>query len=313
MILNEKQVKSIAVGAITTELKEDGYHFFKCTEKQLAAFAALDEGLGKRALATTGVRLDFHTDSKRLRFSANGGGRYELHIDGLLKERFYTEEKAVFSYEREDNAKSAEYRVTLVLPAHGAGVISEIELDDGATLRPHTFDRRFLFIGDSITQGWNSSINALSFAYRTSFFYNAESVIQGTGGAFFHESTFDALPFDPDTVFVALGTNDFGHFQSMEEMSAHANAHLALIAEAYKGKKIYYISPIWRASQERPMGSFAKCRSTLIAIAEKYGFEHIDGFSLVPSHPAFFTEDLLHPNDIGFSMFSENLIRTLER
>lgn len=309
MKLTEEQIKGITFGALKIERCEDGYHFFEYTEKQLAFFASLDEGLGNRAKTTTGVRLDFHTDARAVRFSVNGGGKYELLINGLLKEQFFAKEPTALSYEAEG---AGPYRVTLALPSHGVGVLEGLELEGESVFAPHAFDCRLLFIGDSITQGWNTDIDTLSYAYRVSFFYNAESVIQGTGGAFFHEGTFDAIPFDPDKVIVALGTNDFNHYKTVEDMAARADAHLACIAEEYKDKPRYYISPIWRASQERAMGSFGECRAALIALAEKHGFTHIDGFSLVPAHPVFFDPDLLHPNALGFSQFSENLIHALE-
>jgi len=315
MKLTEEQIKSITVGALSITREDGVYRFFKCTESQLRFFDKADEGLGRRARTTTGVRLDFHTSSPYLAFEAVGGGKYEVFVDGMLSDQFCVtdtdrcrcELRAPLGDEKE------EYRVTLLLPSHGIGVLSYVELADGATLTPHVFDERLLFIGDSITQGWDTHIDGLSFAYGLSFFFNAESVIQGTGGAYFHEGAFDRLPFTPDRVFVALGTNDFGHYATKEEMAAHADAHLALIAKEYAGKPLYYISPIYRASQEKPMGSFAEAREALIALAEKHGFTHIDGLTLVPPHAFFYTSDLLHPNALGYTQYTENLLRFLTK
>ncbi len=313
MRLREQQIKAITVGAVRVSYYDGGYHFFKCTEKQLRFFDGLDTGFGQRARTTTGIRLDFHTSSSYVAFGVVSGKKYEVYVDGLLAERYLPDEDdhVVCELCGTLGEKKDEYHVTLVLPSHSIGVLSYVELEDGASLRAHEFDTRILFIGDSITQGWDTDYDGLSFAYRVSAFLNAESIIQGTGGAFFHEDSFDRLDFDPDTVIVALGTNDFGHFATKEEMAAHADAHLSLLAKEYAGKTLYYISPIYRAKQESRMGSFASARDILIRIAEKYGFTHIDGLTLVPPHAAFFKEDLLHPNTLGYTQYSENLIRFL--
>ena len=112
-------------------------------------------------------------------------------------------------------------------------------------------------------------------------------------------------------VFVALGTNDFNLFDTLEELESNADANLYSISQAHKGSKLYYISPIWRQSQNERMGNFSSARETLIKTAEKNGFLHIDGFSLVPNLPEFYIEDLLHPNILGYTQYAENLIRIL--
>ena len=315
MRLTFEQIKNITVGSVDTEERDGGIFFAKCTKKQLAAWAEKNATLAKNAAATTGVRLDLHTDSQNISFKVLSGKKYEILVDGLMFRQYLSAKGNVISLELSDplGNKKDEYRVTVIFPSHDepAG-IEYVELDDGAFVKPHSFDRKILFIGDSITQGWASSHDSYSYAYRLSSFFNAESVIQGTGGAYFHEDCFDRIDFDPDVVFMAYGTNDFGHFKTYDELRAHADAHMALVAEEYKGKKLFYISPIWRNKRDgKAMGSFEGCRNTLIECAEKNGFEHIDGLTLVPPRPELFQDEYLHPNDNGFSLYAENLIRQL--
>ena len=86
-----------------------------------------------------------------------------------------------------------------------------------------------------------------------------------------------------------------------------------LLAAEYQGKKIFCISPTWRAAQEKPMGHFRDCRCVVIEEAEKHGFIHINGLELVPPDPAFFADATpLHPNDLGFGIYAENLIRKMQ-
>ena len=317
MKLSFETIKQITVGAIRIEQAADGIHFYKCTDEQIAAWSLKNKDLGHRAAGTTGVRLDFHTNSQRLSFGVSKGNKFELYIDNLLRRQFLLKETKHACVDLCDalGNQKAEYRVTLIFPSHDdGGVLEWLELDDGATVIPHSFDRKMLFIGDSITQGWASRYDSLSYAWRVTRHFNADSVIQGIGGAFFHEDCFDSLGYDPDTVLVAYGTNDFGRYKTYEEFRGHAKAHLTLIAEEYQGKQIFVLSPIWRDKREgKSMGTFECCRAIVAEEAEALGLIHIDGLALVPPIPEFFGDAYLHPNDEGFALYAENLIIELEK
>lgn len=313
MVLTFDQIKAITVGAVDIRSEENGIRFFKCTDKQNSAWDKLSETLGMRARTTTGVRLDFVTDSKKMTMTATGG-KFEIYVDELLRVQHvlngFTEITEEFSAPLGDQKET--YRVTVCFPSHGTGVLKSIELDDGATVTAAEHDTKMLFIGDSITQGWNSKYDTHSYAYRVSRFFNANSVIQGIGGAFYHESTFDTIDFDPDTVIVAYGTNDFNRYKTYDEFRGHVKAHLDLIANEYADKKIFVLSPIWRKDlQERPMGSFEGARQIVIDEANALGLIHIDGLKLVPPMAEFFADAHLHPDDQGFALYAENLIKEM--
>ncbi|MBR2461277.1 MAG: SGNH/GDSL hydrolase family protein [Clostridia bacterium] len=315
MKLSLDEIKLITVGALDIREEADGIHFYKCTENQNKAWDKLSETLGFRARTTTGVRLDFHTNSKNLKICAKGG-KFEIYVDNLLRLQNTVNELTDTTFELKDplGFDKDEYRVTVYLPSHGIGVLSSIEIDDKATVTPHDYDIKMLFIGDSITQGWNTKYDSLSYAYRVTRFFNANSIIQGIGGAFYHETTFDSLPFEPDVVLVAYGTNDFGRFKTYDEFMGHVSAHLRLIASEYSDKQIFVLSPIWRKDlQERSMGTFDGARQIVIDEAAKLGLIHIDGLSLVPPIEEFFADGHLHPNSEGFSLYAENLIYELKK
>ena len=92
---------------------------------------------------------------------------------------------------------------------------------------------KFLFIGDSITQGYDSKQDSMSYAWRVSRMLNADSIIHGIGGGYYHESIVDSIDFDPDTVVLAFGTNDFGHYDTYDELRYHASAFFSLITKEY--------------------------------------------------------------------------------
>jgi lysophospholipase L1-like esterase len=302
MKLTLEKIKELTVGAVDVEKKEDGIHFYKMQKCQIEAFYALLEILGFRAETTTGIRLDFETDSKFLSFDIKGGKKFEYLIDGVY--RGIVKEPRI--------ELSAPCRVTLVFPSHEIGVIDNVELSDGASAVRHKFDKKVLFIGDSITQGWNSGIDTLSYAYRTSFALNLDSVIQGVGGAYYHASTFADSGFEPDTVIVAYGTNDVWHFGTKDEMALQLRAYLGLVKETYKQSKIYAISPIWVSggSEEKRMGNLWECYRFIAEEIEKCGVEHIRGLDLVPHERRYFADDL-HPNKDGFEEYARNLVEII--
>lgn len=319
MKLSFEQIKSVTNGALRVTEEADGFHFYRCTEKQIAAWRPLGEHLYNGSLTTTGVRLDFYTDTETLSFTASSGNKFEVHVNGLLREKILCDEcrknGTIPSIALTDplGHTLGEKRVTLWLPSHSRGVLSCVELDDGATIRPYDgYGKKFLFIGDSITQGWDAAYDSLSYAHRVAAYYDASFVNQGIGGAFFHESCFDSIDFDPDVITVAYGTNDFGRYPTYDEMRKHTRAHLTLIANEYAGKQIFVLTPIWRNKREgKKMGTFENACAIVREEAERLGLTVIDGLTLVPPVPALFADAYLHPNDIGFGVYAENLIRAL--
>jgi hypothetical protein len=85
MKLDLKTIKSISVSALEVTECEDGIHFSRFTKKQLAAWDVLREGVGERSRYSSGVHLDFHTNSKKLRFLAATCTMYDVYINGLLR------------------------------------------------------------------------------------------------------------------------------------------------------------------------------------------------------------------------------------
>ena len=284
------------------------------TDQKCYGRCALDS-----ARTTTGVRLDFYTDSSEFLFQCATNGKYELHINNLLRQRFVVGSEA-FSV-RDDivcpindplGNPLKEARITLYLPSHSIGVLASVDLDDGAYVRPAEYDCKLLMFGDSITQGWDTEYDSFSYAYMLSRTLNANSVIQGIGGAIFHESTLDDLPFDPDIVTVAYGTNDYsGKYKTYDALRDHASKFLDGIAEHHCGKKIFVISPIWRVKVGGPMGSFEGCRAIIIEEAERRGMIHIDGLSMCPPIPSLYSDGWLHPNALGYGFYGENATREI--
>lgn len=313
MILTLDDIRAVTVGAIEVEERDGGFHFLRCTKKQTEAWRNLVPILGERSLATNGVRLDFVTDARAITFSA-AAGNYELHIDELLRAKYLhtnENEKIAFSLCDPLGREKAEYRVTLYLPSHTIGVLRSLSLEGASYIRPLTYDCRLLVLGDSITQGWESEYDSMTYAYALSRALHANSIIQGVGGGVFHVSTLDTLPFDPDIVTIAFGTNDYDRCPTPEDMRANVSDYLDWIASSYGDKKVFVISPIWR--DKVIVDRFEACRAVVIEEAARRGIIHIDGLAMVPPFPSLYSDAFLHPNTLGFAYYSENVVRAIQK
>ena len=315
MKLTLEQVKKITVGALKVWEKDSAFHFAKCTQKQVDSWYQVREDLGVRSETTTGVRLDFHTNSKKFAFTPNAKNRYEIYVDNVLTYQYFEKDYAE-GMRQQIILDGGEHRITLYLPSHEVGILESVEIEDYATFTPHKFDCKILFIGDSITQGWDSTWDSLSYAQHVSRFFNAESVIQGIGGAMYHNTTFDnAIGFEPDMVIIAYGTNDWQYFQSLEEGRTHCSQFLDQIVKRYGDKKLFGISPLWRADSgsDTAMGSFEACTAYVKEEIEKHGMILIEGEALTPHVREFYCDEILHPNTSGFAIYGLNLIMQIKK
>ena len=305
MKLNFYQIKELTVGAVNIEKQDEGIRFYKMQKCQIDAFYALSNILGIRAETTTGIRLDFETDSAFVAFENKGGNRFEYFIDGVYQGNVSD------AHVRIELRKPC--RVTLAFPSHNIGIIDEFELSDGATATRHKFDRKILFIGDSITQGYDALFPSECYANRLARYYDAEILNQAIGGA-----CFDPAVLQPvgafDFVVVAYGTNDWSK-KNPTDFAADAAAFMARLGLIYGKLPVFVVLPIWRADTHRTdtAGDFMECRATIGRLAATQGFTVLDDYDLLPHDTRLFSDGYLHPNAIGFQFYAENLLPYFEK
>lgn len=310
MHLTYDQIKQIAFGALEVTKQEDGYHFSRFTDSQVAIYKALSAHFNLRAGNTAGCRLEFHTDSNGLILEVGTAGAYEVLIDGLQAHYLKYSGKRRYSIALPEG----DTHVTVLLPWDSEGVINMMHIDDGSYLRPHTFDHKILFLGDSITQGFSAKFKSLSYSYLLAQHLHADFLNWAVGGFYFHAPSLEDVGFDPDIVVIAYGTNDYTSFKSPEAQQQACAEYLKKVKALYGDKQVFCISPLWRADGivRRAAGSFEEVRARVIREIEANGFIHIDGLLLHPHSEEFFADGCLHPNDYGFSVYARNLIRAME-
>lgn len=310
--LSFEQICSVTVGALRMWEEEGQVCFSKLSEAQVESILAAVPAINPCALATTGIRLDFHTNAACIEYETVTTGLYELKVDGFLTSAIRAEAGQPVTYTLPQDGR--EHRVTLHLPSHGEpGGLRYLALSEGATLRRHEFDRKFLFFGDSITQGWHSELDTLSYAYLLSDHFNAESVIQGIGGETYQSYNLAPMDFSPDTIFVAYGTNDADQRATLAEVREHCEAYLEKLQNLFPGVPVYIITPPWRldADRPRPWGRVELATEVITAVAQERGLPILDAMTMIP-HDSRFYADPLHPNDLGFCVYAHALIKRIK-
>ena len=324
MKLTLEQMKEITLGALNVEVNAAGeFCFYRFTEHQMEDVYIELPDFYKKSKAAAGIRLDFHTNSATMSFHytiKSGSSRkfyfFDCCVDGVM---------VAHEGEMEMTAKEGditlqlgngrdEHRVTVWLPGLSIVRLSDVTLEDGASLRRASVSRKILVLGDSITQGYDAVYASLSYANKMAHMLDAEIVNQAIGGEIFRPAILDEkLPFEPDLITVAFGTNDWSG-QTAEAFERNADAFYTKLATLYPDTRIYAILPIWRADWEKVTKTkpFHESRALLKELAEKHdNIRVIDGMELTPHLPVFFSDLYLHPNDMGFAIYAEELVKRM--
>lgn len=317
-LLPEQMLDSVH-NALFTYITEDGaIHFDRFTEKQHAEYDShTEKEYGIRAKASSNILLDFISDTDTLEltvstFIATGQKKisFDFFVDGVLtdsalRDEFFEKEKFTFS------APSGSHRLTVYLPWSSETVLHDIQIDDGADFAPVERGARILALGDSITQGYIATHACQSYIGKVTHALDAEILNQGVGGyRFLKESLDEQLPFIPDVVTVAYGTNDFARYKDFASYKKYATEYFERLTEIYPTTPILVITPIYRGRTDVMNAqrdyTFVQAHELVESICAGYdNITVLDGLSFYP-HPAeYFAPDYLHPNDIGFSYYAE--------
>lgn len=310
MRLNFDQICQFTIGAVSIEEADDGIHFYRYTDKQADAFATEARCFLKRSAHTSGIRIDFQTNSESLDICVGSAGKYEVLVDDLTAFYQNFDIPSSFSLHLDSGIK----RVTIVLPSHSVGTIRWIGLDDDAILSEVDYPFNFIFYGDSITQGWNSEKDSQSYAWLVSRYYDANSMILGVGGSNFYPDTVDENGFDADVVIVAMGTNDYCGGFTLEEIRSNCSAYLTRVCSIHSNAKRFFITPTWRADEDEVFaaGKLSDVCNILAEEALQHKMIVVNGHTLIPHRSEYFV-DGLHPNDLGFALYAQNLIKVLNQ
>ena len=323
MKLNLEQIKDITLGAARVTFEDGYYRFYRFTEKQQEVYKNHPDFL-KKSFSTSGIRLNFKTDSKKLSMNvdiSDGSSRkyftHDIYCDGKLIGQLGNLDDDTYplgEFSGEYSLGEGTKEVCIYFPWSTVSKLKELTLDDGAALEPVKKDVKMLIFGDSITHGYDAESPSLSYAARLTDALSAESINKAIGGEVFNpELSAEKEAFEPDIITVAYGTNDWAKC-TKEDFLKNCKGFYKNLSENYPKAKIFAITPIIRLDkdQEKPVGKFEDVGNAIKSLVEEFSnVTVISGYNFVPADENMFWDRRLHPNSEGFAHYTENLINAL--
>ena len=319
MRLTLENIKSITRGALEIREENGSFFFERYTEEQKNFYKDILPRSYVRTVACASIILDFYTDSRTLSLD------YEIDqlnmvVDDFLFFDVWEDDRMcahVGAYAKGRLAERAEIklsegkkRVRVYFPNIFKMSISNVTLDDGASLEPAKIGLRTYVLGDSITQGYDAHFPSLSYPNILARDMELCVVNQSIGGEIFRTETLGTVPvMDADVVTIAYGTNDWISGIVNPEVTKE---YFEKVKELYPKAKIFYLSPIWHnrsMTNEKGENFYDACK-ILAKAAEDSGIIHIDGDKLMPKIPDLFS-DGEHPLALGFIEYARNLKRLM--
>ena len=310
-------------GAVETAEEGGEWAFRRFTAGQAAAYReAGNDDFFQKTFASAGVRLALRTDAEALSFdyrfergSSRAFGFFDVHVDGALAAHGGLEEDDGERHSFAAELGPGEKRVEVYFPWSRQTFVSNFALRRVSFAEPLRRSRTMLCFGDSITQGYDARYPSLSYVEAVARFLDADSVNKAVGGdVFFPALLRERDGLDPDYVTVAYGTNDWRH-KEPADVRDRAAAFFRRLAELYPAARILALTPLWRGepASVSAFGEDVRAVDRLIrdACAGLPNVAVVSGYNLVPHLPGFFSDGRLHPNDLGFGVFAQNLQREL--
>ncbi len=315
--------RDIACGAVETVETEGEWTFHRFSPRQALAYReAGNEDFYRKTFASAGVRLAFRTDAASLSFDYRFGygssrpyGYFDVYAGGALVAHIGLEkddgERHVAEAELDPGAKNVE----IYLPWSRSTFLSPLRLAGASFVEPLRRKWTMICFGDSITQGYDALYPSLAYTEAIGRFLDADVVNKAIGGDRFFPGLLDEPDAsEPDFVTVAYATNAWRH-RGEDEIRGHAKAFYAKLAALYPSARIFALTPLWRkeVASHSPLGRDVRCVDAFIrdACAGLANVTPVPGDALVPHLPEFFSDGYLHPNDMGFCLYAQNLQRLL--
>ena len=320
MILNTAKVKEITRGVAFTDEKDGYLHFNRFSKPQLKAYEVQTRSadFARKSLAASGVRFEFSTDSKTLTFAGKvwgGSSRnffyFDVYVNDALCAHVGEDKNGEYDVSYTIELGEGKKNVRVYFPWTAKVALNKIEVDDGAFVEPAPKKPIMLCYGDSITQGYDAIYPSYSYVSILADRMGVEAIDKAIGGERFCPDLLEeAEDLDPKYITVAYGTNDWSKAdRSVFEKTC--KEFYERLSALYPNAKIFAITPIWREDHIRRQaenGCFFEISEFIGKVCEKLdNVCVIEGYNLAPHLPEFYSDKYLHPNDLGFMVYGNNL------
>ena len=304
-------LKGITTGAVRIWEEDGWFRFSRFTRYQEELLQ--QRGFAPREQASAGMRLEFLSRGGELSFDFEvhpGSGRdywgIEIAHDGLGMVHLQGKVPDSGHVSHQIPPLEREIRVTVYFPNLAALRIRNLQLPEDAA--PYTRQKKYLALGDSITQGYDAAHPNQTYVNLLADAWDASVLNQAIGGDVFCPENLDpALYFAPDIITVAYCTNDWT-LQVLQ--SGAAGEYLDKLTMLYPGVPVFVLLPLWREVEHELRGGITlqQGRELLASWAEnRENVFVIDCHHFVPFLPEYFYDGVLHPNDMGYLYYARAL------
>lgn len=274
------------------------------------------------AECTAGVTMEFTTDAATVsmdykitrNFCNTGFDIYENgeYVGNVGKDKM----RGTIAYTRKSADAASDIIICLPTASHVA--LSNFEL--GSFRTDVTGDKpKVLVLGDSISQGLFGTTPSRNWPFLLAQECGLDYLNLSVGGETFRKSALDDdVPFAPDHIIVALGTNDLFYTRYINAISKDVEDYTAQLNLIYPDVPVTFITPFTQMYMNASSNMFNSTRyyalrDVIAEIAAQYGYAVIDGSDLVPAGVEYFAEnDAVHLSSLGFETVASNLAKKLD-
>jgi lysophospholipase L1-like esterase len=192
--------------------------------------------------------------------------------------------------------------------------------DDAKLLKAVPGDKRVVFLGDSITDGWRLN----------EYFPNRDFVNRGISGQITAEMLdrmkADVIDLKPVAMLVLAGTNDIARGIPLSTIENNLTM-IADLADHYKIKPLFAsvlpisdyhkdVNPRYEMTRQRPPATILELNRWLEAFCKQRHYPYVDYFSQMVDPAGYMKTDLaddgLHPNSAGYRVMGPIAMDAIE-
>ncbi len=335
MKLSLEDIRAVTLGAQRIEETEKGLCFFRFNKAQEEMYKTYSAEFYGKSFSTAGIRMKFKTNSQSLKIGAkaypkttryyfafdirvNGEfiGSVDNYSDIEVPEYFATLKAPLGEFSQEVSLGEGEKEVEIIFPWSVSLENVEFFIDDESFVTPVKPEKKLLTIGDSITHGYDALHPMNRYASKIADYLGAEELCLAIGGEFFNPLLSQIkMEYNPDYITVAYGTNDFAK-KDRAFFEKNCPAFFEGLVKNFPKTPIFAITPIWRKDNEprEIFGEFKDAEEIILKTVEHYpNVTAIRGIDFVPHEEKYFGDARLHPNDKGFSLYADALIKEIKK
>jgi len=311
--LSFEELKKMFFGVCRFDIIDDYLAFYRCTKEQENLFKDKYEFYYERILSTPSIAIEFTTSAEEFSFD------YKIvHLCSYDSLDVYIDDSAYRIFSIKELPREGQIKITMPpsakkvsvrFPLEAAFIIKNFSIV--GDFAPYVKNgKKVIFIGDSITQGYGSSIASHSYVNTVSSILGYNTINHGLSGYVYSKSYITKIEgFYPDGIIVALGTNDHKNPRVKDNISDFYKR----LSEVYPSVPVLALTPLWRGDKDVDYEKLEKTRGYITEICGQYSnITVIDGKKLVPCCKQYFL-DGVHPSALGSTVYGTNLAKEIQK